>query len=465
MSPQHRPPYGLHWRASTPFIIATVTIGLFTDLFLYAYLVPVTPFILRDRLHLPHSQIQRWTSIFLASYAGASLLFSLPAGIISDKLPSRRWPFLGGLAALFFATVLLWVGQSIAVLILARLLQGMSAAVVWTVGMALVMDTVGSENLGAINGTMFSIISVGELIAPLVGGLLYKKLGYTALFGLGFALVAIDLLMRLAIVEKKIAGVYEDLGNDAEDIQGVSNDEAAGEASPLLANKDDLQKWVIPTDQPGWVRSFPMVYCLKNPRLLVAMSFTLTQAIVLGTFDATLPTQAQDLYGFDSLQAGVLFAPLIFPNLICGPLAGRAVDRFGTKPAAVCGMLFLVVTLNLLRIPQADSAGHKEIIKFCIILGLNSIGLSIINVPGIVEASKVAEKYHKANKGLFGEQGPYGQLYAFSSMFYCAGLTIGPLIAGTLRDTIGYGSMNAVVAGLCLLIAVLSFVYIGDKLS
>lgn len=134
---------------------ATVAIGLFTDLFLYGLIVPILPFMLRDRIDLPQDKVQAYTSGLLAAYAGASVLFSIPAGWIADKTGARQTPFLTGLAALLGATILLGVGQSIAVLVVARVLQGISAAVVWTVGLAMVLDTVGSENLGKVIGSVW----------------------------------------------------------------------------------------------------------------------------------------------------------------------------------------------------------------------------------------------------------------------------------------------------------------------
>lgn len=50
-------------------------------------MVPILPFILKDRVHLPADQIQSNVSNLLAAYAGASVLFSPPAGIIVDRLP------------------------------------------------------------------------------------------------------------------------------------------------------------------------------------------------------------------------------------------------------------------------------------------------------------------------------------------------------------------------------------------
>lgn len=433
--------------------------GLFTDLFLYGLVVPILPFILSDRISIPHSEIQSYTSILLACYAGASVVFSLPAGYIADKLSARQLPFLVGLVALALSTVLLWLGQSIAFLIIARLLQGMSAAVVWTIGMALVMDTVGSDKLGVTIGSIFSIISVGELVSPVLGGVVYEKAGSGAVFGMGFGLLAIDFIMRVLVIEKKVAARYGLLNP----LSDNSQDEEAGEESPLLGQNNDQENWKVPKDQPNWVKTFPIIYCLHNPRLLTAQAVAFAQAALLGVFDATIPTEAQDLFGFDSLKAGVLFMPLVLPYLLLGPLAGKSVDKYGVKPAAFIGFSYIAIPLILLRIPHVG--GTEEIVKFCVFIALSGLGLALISSTSVVEASAVVEKYHLANKDFFGEEGPYAQLYAINSVFFCLGLTVGPLIAGGLRDSIGYGNMNAVVAGFCIAVSILSFFYMGGKPS
>jgi hypothetical protein len=62
-----KPPVFLRFRASTGFIIFTVAIGLFTDLFLYGLVVPILPFMLRDRVDLPQDQVQSYVSALLAA--------------------------------------------------------------------------------------------------------------------------------------------------------------------------------------------------------------------------------------------------------------------------------------------------------------------------------------------------------------------------------------------------------------
>ncbi|KAK5213645.1 hypothetical protein LTR47_000835 [Exophiala xenobiotica] len=451
---------------------------MFTDLFLYGLVVPVLPFMLKERVHIPDGKIQSYVSGLLAAYAGASVIFSIPVGVIADRTNARQLPFLCGLAALLAATLMLAFGNNIAMLVIARLLQGTSAAVVWTVGLAMVLDTVGPENLGKVIGTIFSFISVGELAAPVLGGVLYRKTGYAGVFGLGSALLGLDFIMRLLVIEKKVAAKHDKsfqvskdarvrAEGDEDDNSTIPDPEttsAGSEQDLLLPNKEDKQ-YAIPDGQNRLIRMLPILYCLSDPRLLVALLLAFVQAALLATFDATIPTEAQALFGFDSLQAGLLFIALDIPYLLLGPIAGWCVDRYGTKPASVLGFGFLVPSLILLRLPPAQITPNvkSNIILYCGLLALNGMGLAVIGSPSIVESSDVVQRYDKANPGLFGENGPYAQLYAFNSLVFSAGLTIGPILSGGLKDAIGYGNMNIVVACISGITALLSFFFVGGK--
>lgn len=485
MTPSKSPPWALRWRSNTLFIIATVAVGLFTDLFLYGLVVPVLPFMLRDRLSIPEEKIQSYVSNLLAAYAGASVVSSIPAGWIADRTSSRQAPFLSGLAALLAASIMLALGQSIAVISVARVLQGISAAVVWTIGLAMILDTVGPEHLGKVVGSIFSFISVGELMAPVIGGVLYEKTGYSGVFGVASGVLGLDFLMRLLLVEKKTAAKYYDeppppAGLRTEQ-QHTDNghvaawharedrgdqEESPTESDALLPNKkqDDEDIYKIYHEPNRIVRALPILICFRSPRLIVGLSLAFVQASLLAVFDATIPTEAQSLFSFTSLQAGLLFVALDIPYLVLGPVAGWAVDRYGTKPAAVVGFGFLVPVLILLRLPSDRLlSGTSNIVLYCALLALNGVGLAIIGSPSIVETSDVVQKFSKANPGFFGVNGPYAQLYGFNSLFFCAGLTVGPVVAGALRDGVGYGNMNLVFAVVAAVTATISFFVVGGK--
>lgn len=287
------------------------------------------------------------------------------------------------------------------------------------------------------------------------------------MFGIGFAILAIDFIMRILLIEKKTAAKWDEKAagtdDDSEQQDGgtaTGEDGDDNEEEPLLRKKEE-DSYKVPEGQSKVIRSLPILYVLKDPRLLTAFLLAFNQATLLATFDATIPTEAEELFGFDSLKSGLLFIALVVPYLILGPIAGWTVDRYGPKPAAVLGFGYLVPVLILLRL--ARPGGTSAVVIFCALLSLCGVGMGVIGSPSLVEASHVVSQYDKANPHFFGEQGPYAQLYGLNSMVFSFGLTMGPIISGGLRDRIGYGNMNAVVAMLCLITTILSVVYIGGK--
>ncbi|PNY29030.1 MFS-type transporter [Tolypocladium capitatum] len=478
MANQQSPPWGLRWRSKRCFIISAVAVGLFTDLFLYGLVVPVLPFMLVDRLSIPETQVQSYVSGLLAVYAGASVMFSVPAGWIADSTESRKAPFLAGLAALLVATTVFAFGQTMAALVIARFLQGVSAAVVWTSGLAMVLDSVDPQNLGEVIGSIFAIVSAGELVAPVLGGILYDVAGITAVFAVAIGVLAIDFIMRLLVVEKSTALRHAasragECSNHM-DMERMAQPDAAmatEEDTMLPKNEDDT---MLPRNEdeaykvrgePGRiVRAVPILYCLRNPRLLMALLLSFVQALLISTFDATLPTEAKSLFGFTSLKTGLLFIALDAPYLSLAHVAGSAVDRYGTRIPAVVGFAFLVPCLALLRLPSEGLlAGTSNVVLYCVILAFNGVGLAIIGSPSFVQVSDVMQRYDNANPGFFGRNGPYAQLYGFNSMFFFAGLAVGPILSGMLRDNIGYGNMAAVFAAISGVTAILSYFVVGDE--
>jgi MFS family permease len=152
--PDLGPITGASWRSRSSFVLVTVAFCLFTDLFLYALVVPILPFLLQDRLGIPPADAQPHTSGLLAAYSGASVLFSIPSGWIADRFSARKPTFFAGWGFLVAGTALFVSGRSFIVLLLARVLQGMAAAVVWTVGLAIVQDSVGAGKLGQAIGAV-----------------------------------------------------------------------------------------------------------------------------------------------------------------------------------------------------------------------------------------------------------------------------------------------------------------------
>jgi MFS family permease len=147
-------PIGLKWRSHPAFILTTVGMALFSDLFLFALIVPILPFILEDRLGTPPSQVQTRISALLTAFSCASVIFSPFIGWAADKMQSRRSLYLFGVLLLTAATVLMFSARTFPLLIVSRVIQGASGSMVWVMGMALCCETVGEEHLGKAIGTV-----------------------------------------------------------------------------------------------------------------------------------------------------------------------------------------------------------------------------------------------------------------------------------------------------------------------
>ena len=113
--------------------------------------------------------------------------------------------------------------------------------------------------------------------------MVYKKSGYAGVFGLGFAILALDFIMRILIIEKKVAKRYD--AEDSEEPNGHPEEQENanedghedGEEEPLI-RKEESDAYKVPPQQPKAVRSFPILYCLKDARLLTALLLAFVQA-------------------------------------------------------------------------------------------------------------------------------------------------------------------------------------------
>ena len=198
------PPVLLHIRSSKWFILFTISVAIFTDIFLYGVIVPVIPFALSLRAGVKEADVQHWVSVLLAVYSAALLVSAPFLGWIADRVKARRGPLLAGLLLLAGATLMLMLGRSVAVLVAGRLLQGLSAGVVWVAGLAVLADTTGSDDIGETMGIVSLAYSLGILIAPLLGGVVYQSGGYYSVFYMAFGLIFLDIVLRFTFIEKKV---------------------------------------------------------------------------------------------------------------------------------------------------------------------------------------------------------------------------------------------------------------------
>ena len=413
-------PKFLELRSSKWFIIFVVSFASATDIFMYGLIVPVTPTALRDRVGIPQENIQAWTSILLALFSASMLAFSPIVGYITDRFGSRKWPYLAGLIALAAATALLCVGTSIGLWVAGRIFQGAAGAVVWVVGIALMADTVGRDGLGQVIGYMSMATSVGILVGPLLGGVLYEHCGYYTVFGLAFGLIGLDICLRFMLIERRHAVKW-----------------LAPDMRPLVTTQDERGD---SSNSPSQSILERVGFLLKSSRLVVALWGNFVVALFLSSFDSVLPLFVQGTFRWQQSGQGLIFIPLIVPHLL-DPLTGFIIDKFPRSSRYItAGAFFTSAPLLVLLQLVTDNSIHHKII-LCALLSLIGLCLSVVLTPLDVEVFNVVKK-EEQKPGAFGPGGATALAFGLTNMGFSAGSLIGPFFAGFIRQRAGWRAMT-----------------------
>ncbi|KAE8146383.1 major facilitator superfamily domain-containing protein [Aspergillus avenaceus] len=427
--------------------------AVFTDIFIYGMIVPILPEVLQTRVHVPVEELQKWMSIMLAAFGGAIFVGSPIFGYFADKGTSRQVPFIIGLLALGGSTVMFWVARTLTALVVARVLQGLSAAVVWTVGMALVVDTVGQAQVGAAMGYISMAMTVGTVFGPFIGGVVLSRIGYDAVFAIAIGLVALDIILRLFMIEQKTAlkwtqpeaedetaGLFD--GSNQNHITAYQTTEQVSSDNVSIDQRHSVS---CPDEIPGEAASSgktsrvpPILRLMYSPSVLLVVGATVVDAILWSSFDTVLPLHAMKTFNWSPFWIGICFLPLFTPSFL-SPQVGDAVDRCGARTIAFLGFLLDLPTFFLLRLITHDTTQDQVLLYvFLFIAGIAST-LQIVSL--MTEVSIVVERQEKETPGLFGSQGGTAQAYGLYNVAWSGGQVLGPLIAGLLSDLGGWVTM------------------------
>ena len=292
-----------------------ITLSAIAGIYILAQviIVPALP-----DLGIIFSSDYRTIQLSVSAFSIGAAIVNLIAGPLSDRFGRR--PIAIGFFIIFILSSLgSYFSENIYIFLLFRFFQASSAA-----GMVLARVIVGDIYSGSKATVMFGYIStimaIGPLIGPLLGGLISDYFGSMQIFN--FLTILGLLLFGLIIFDL---------------------DETNLNRSPNMLSQ---------------IKSYPLLLLSMNfwpPTLVSAFSFS-----IFGIFFVGAPFVAVNVYGLSPSQIGLLlaFIPLGFvPGNI---IVGKIVDRFSTKLLLILGSILLIsgplialLTSNLYTHPLA----------------------------------------------------------------------------------------------------------------
>ncbi len=272
------------------------------------------------------------------------------AGRLGDVIGRRRL-LLVGLGVFTLASALCGLAPTLGLLIAARALQGLGAAVMMALSLALVGELVPKAQIGRAMGLLGTMSAAGTALGPSLGGVLIAVEGWPALFHVNvpLGLLALGLAYRHLPADRRITATERGGLDPAGTLLLALSLAAYALAMTLGRGHFGGLNGALLLAALGGVAAFLRVEAkvaspLIRPALFrdAALRVSLaTSAIVATVVMATLvvgPFHLARGLGLDAVQVGLVVSvgPLVVT--LAGVPAGRMSDRFGARRITLAGL-------------------------------------------------------------------------------------------------------------------------------
>ncbi|HEV2812443.1 MAG TPA: MFS transporter [Solirubrobacteraceae bacterium] len=285
----------------------------------------------------------------------------VPAGGIADRLGRRR-VFLAGAGVFVATSVLCAVAPTWQLLVVARVLQGIGAAILVPASLALLLPLFPPERRAAGVGIWGASAALAAAIGPPLGGVLVEVADWRWIF-------LVNLPLGAAVVLAGVRGLDESRDPAAMRLPDLPGSALAAVALGLLALA------LVEGNAWGWgsaetlgsfagaaiLTAVVAARCLSHPRPIVDPALLRIRSFRNGTLGTLLFAAAffsmilgnilflTGVWGYSVLDAGLAVAPGPLASAIVAGPAGTLADRFGHSAIIVPGTLFYAAGLLVLR--------------------------------------------------------------------------------------------------------------------
>ena len=289
------------------------------------------------------------------AYLLAITTLIVSVGRLGDLIGRRRL-LLGGILLFTLASVLCALAPTLWLLIAARAVQGLGAAVMMALTMAFVGETMPKARTGSAMGLLGTMSAVGTALGPTLGGVLISGLGWPALFFVNVPLgvLALWLARRHLPADRPRAKT----ANTEFDFMGTLLLTLALAAYALAmtigrGSFGPLNLMLLCIAAIGVVlfvrveasATAPLIQLALFRDPVVRAGFSMS-ALVTTVVMATLvvgPFYLSGALGLDAARVGLVLSAGPIAAALAGLPSGRLVDRWGAQRATPGGLVAMVV--------------------------------------------------------------------------------------------------------------------------
>ena len=396
------------------------------------------------------------------AYLLAITALVIVAGRMGDMVGRRR-VLLGGVSLFTIGSALCAMAPSLAWLLAARALQGIGAAAMMALTLALASETVGRERAGRALGLLASMSAIGTALGPSCGGLLIAAFGWPAVFWLNVPLGVLTFALAMR-------GLPAGQGANRASLRNLDATGALLLAATLVAYTLAMTLGWAPSDAFNaallvaagtgfWLflraqgrAASPLLDLgvMRDARLRASLAMS---ALVSTVMMATLVVGPFYLSGALRLAptaAGLVLSVGPLTVALAGIPAGRFADRFGPYRVALAGLGAMAVGCALLALLPAGVGVAGYVIAIVVITTGYALFLTANNMAAM---SGIAPDRRGVVSGLLNLSRNLGLATGASAMGTLFAVFVGgEEIAGAPAEAISLGlrGVFAVAGGLAL---------------
>lgn len=383
MSDEHRPVHP--WRA-----LWAMMIGFFMIL-VDSTIVAVANVTIMDKLGTDYDGVIWVTSAYLLAYAVPLLL----SGRLGDRFGPKNL-YVSGLAV--FTVASLWCGLSggIGMLITARVVQGVGAALLTPQTLSTITRIFPPERRGVAMSLWGATAGVATLVGPLAGGVLVDHLGWQWIFFVNVPIGVLGLVLAYVLLPQLPTErhPFDVLGVVLSGVgmfcivfalqEGQSHDWAWWIWLLILLGLAFMAafiywQWINP-DEP----LIPLKVFADND---FSMSNIGVATIGFAVTATILPVMfyAQGVGGMSATRSALLTAPMAIASGMLAPVVGKLVDRVAPQPIVGGGFSALAIGLTWLSFELTPNAPTWRLMLPFIVMG---VGMAFIWSPLAATATR-----------------------------------------------------------------------------
>ena len=347
-------------------------------------------------LHVGISAIQWVVSSYILTLAALVLIF----GKIADRVGKRRI-FLPGFLVFGLGSLMCALSRNFTFLIVSRVIQASGSAMFMSSSQGIIAEVFPPNEIGRAMGLSASMLAVGAMIGPPLGGFLVGAFAWQSIFFINLPVVAVAFIAGLVLIPR----------DEKARAEGAPRPDFLGSAV-FVVSILSLFASLLSSEELGW--GSPLIWaglavglagaaifilierrapdpmidlsCFKNRLFSVSVACAALSFACMCGLTIIQPFYLQLALGLKPATAGLIMLAIPVAQCLVAPLSGVLTDRVGAAPITVAGLTIMGVGLALMS-TLAVSSPWTLIVAWSVVVSAGSSLFQSPNTAIIMELS------------------------------------------------------------------------------